>query len=331
MSTSRRRRRKVVVPQAVVDRLEVPNALAGLHVEADEALSEQVVARPVSAIIIVRRRRQREVDVPELLVAARRRPHVGVPRVLPRRAVLVEAGQPCLVTRLALARDRVENPELLAGPHVVAAHVAGRHLLERRHCRAGDVGDGRANHDDVVDDKWRRPPAEALDGPVVVPLNQVDLAAVAERGVSFAGLGVQRDQPGPDHREDARVAPVGPVRHASSREPSFRFFVFGRRWRVEPDHRTCGGVERSNHAEARHDVEEPLCHEWRVLGSGRGGYRVALPRVIGDRRLPPDDLEIVDVVGVDFIERGVLGAGLIGCIRAPFAGLAGCRQRRRRW
>ena len=39
------RGRQVVVPQAVMDDLEVPDPLAGRHVEADEAFAEEVVAR----------------------------------------------------------------------------------------------------------------------------------------------------------------------------------------------------------------------------------------------------------------------------------------------
>ena len=39
-----RRRRVVVVEQIVVDRLEVPHALARLGIEADDAAREQVVA-----------------------------------------------------------------------------------------------------------------------------------------------------------------------------------------------------------------------------------------------------------------------------------------------
>ena len=57
--------------------------------------------------------------------------------------------------------------------------------------------------------------------------------------------------------------------------------------------------------------------------AARGAHRVPLPRGIGNRGLPPHHTEVVDVPGVDLIERGVLGAGLVGRVRAPFARLAG--------
>ena len=42
-------RRKVIIPQPVMNRLEVPDALAGLRVETHEALREEIVAVPVAA------------------------------------------------------------------------------------------------------------------------------------------------------------------------------------------------------------------------------------------------------------------------------------------
>ena len=54
------RRREVVVPQIVVDRLEVPRPLAGARIERKQAVAEQVVARAIGAIQIVSGRAGRE-------------------------------------------------------------------------------------------------------------------------------------------------------------------------------------------------------------------------------------------------------------------------------
>ncbi len=44
----------VVIPDAVVHHLKVPDALAGFDVDADQAFREQVVAEPVAPVEIVR-------------------------------------------------------------------------------------------------------------------------------------------------------------------------------------------------------------------------------------------------------------------------------------
>jgi hypothetical protein len=63
-----RRRRQVVVPDAVVDHLEMPRPLSGARVEGDQALGKEVVAGSVPAIEVVGRRAEGEIDQPELLV-----------------------------------------------------------------------------------------------------------------------------------------------------------------------------------------------------------------------------------------------------------------------
>ncbi len=54
-----RRRGQVVIPDVVMKRLEVPDALAGLGVEADERIGEQIVAVTMPAVEIAGRRLRR--------------------------------------------------------------------------------------------------------------------------------------------------------------------------------------------------------------------------------------------------------------------------------
>ncbi len=137
-----RRGGRVVVPEAVVDDLVMPDPQAGRRVEAHEALREEVVAQPVAAVEVVRRRFDREVDEPEVEVRAHQRPHARVACVRPRLVL------PRVSTVLARLRDRVENPEPLAGAHVIPADVPRRGLLDRRIDRRWhDLHD-----DDVADD-----------------------------------------------------------------------------------------------------------------------------------------------------------------------------------
>ena len=187
----------------------------------------------------------------------------------------------------------MEDPELLSRPHVVATHVAGRHLLQGRHGVVRDVADQRTDHDDVFDDERRRAPTEALDDPVVVPLCQVDSAAAAEVRVAGAGPRVQRDEPRSQYGQHARVVTVGPVGQPARREAPAGLLALAGRRRVEPGHLAGCRVEGRHHTETRADVEQAVGHQRRVLRSGRRGHRVALPRGVGDRRLPPGHAQAV--------------------------------------
>ena len=105
----RRRAREVVVPHAVMHRLEVPDALSGFDVDGDEALGEQVVALAEPAPVVAVRRRQRQIDVTELVVAAHHRPDVDV------AGVAVGMILPGVGAELAVARHGVKRPLELAG------------------------------------------------------------------------------------------------------------------------------------------------------------------------------------------------------------------------
>src|SRR5271168_2130857 len=105
--------------------LEVPDTLAPPGLHANEALSKETIARPVHPVVIVRRRSERQVHVAEFVVGAQHRPEVcGTSRL--RGSVL-----PGVVTEVALVRDRVEGPKQFAGSDIKAAHVAGRHSLNK--------------------------------------------------------------------------------------------------------------------------------------------------------------------------------------------------------
>ena len=63
-----RRRREIVIPDRMVDDLEVPLLAARLQVHADEALTVQIVTRPMTAIEIGRGRLNGQVDQAQVLV-----------------------------------------------------------------------------------------------------------------------------------------------------------------------------------------------------------------------------------------------------------------------
>ena len=79
-----RRRRHVVVPDRVMHDLEVPLALAGLQIDADDAVAEQVVAGTMAAVVVRRRILDRQIDQAGFLVDRDLRPDAGVAVDRPR-------------------------------------------------------------------------------------------------------------------------------------------------------------------------------------------------------------------------------------------------------
>ena len=116
---------------------------------------------------------------------------------------------------------------------------------------ADDVADERADDDDVVHDERRRLPPEAVDSRVVVALDQVDLAAVAEVGIALSRFCVQGDEPVTEDGQHPSVVPVRPVAEAARRPAALTLHALGRRRVVEPDHLAGGGVEGRDHPRAR--------------------------------------------------------------------------------
>ena len=301
---------QVEVPDVVVNRLEVPDPLAGLEVEGDDAVREQVVAGPVPAVEVAGRHLHREVHVAQLGVDGHLAPYPGVPGVAPRIV------QPGVVPEFVGARNGVEYPLPLAGPDVVAPDVPGRFLLRGgRH--PGQVGG--ADYDDPVGGDGRRvQPDLAGDGVdvLVEALLQVDHAAGAEARRPAAGAGVQRDQAvaGGDV-EDHPVAAVVPVRQAAPREPP-------RRPRaplalvepVRPQQLAGGRVEGGGGAaRAGGRVEHAVDHE-------RGRLEDVLrarAEVLGAE--PPRRFQGAEVAGVDLVQGGVAGVAEVSPVGRPLA------------
>src|SRR5207245_9434734 len=78
------RRRGVVIPQAVMHELVVPDLLAGGRFDTDEAVAIKPGAGAMAAIVIVGRRAHGQIDIAENLVRTHRRPDIGVADLPPR-------------------------------------------------------------------------------------------------------------------------------------------------------------------------------------------------------------------------------------------------------
>ena len=285
----RRRSGKVIVPQAVVYRLKMPHTLSSFGIETHQGLRKEVVPRSMPPVVVAGRGREREVDIAKFLVCARRRPHVGVPRVLPRRAILGQRRQPGFIARLSFAGNSAKYPTLLTRTHIKSADVPWGHLLERSDRVARNVTDQRANDDNVVDDQWRRAPPETINSGVVVALDKVNPARRPKFHDACPCVRVQRHQVGPDDGEDASVLSIDPIAKASGGRPSPRFFSFSHLREINPHNRAGRCVERRDHAESGTYVEAPPRHEWSVLRSRWSTHRIAVACLVRNRGLSPHD------------------------------------------
>ena len=125
----------------MVDRLEMPEPLAGPDVERDDAVSEEIGAFPVPSIEVVLGASGRDVDDAALLVDRLLCPVVGAADGFPR--VL----GPGVVAELAGPRDGVKGPDQCSRADIERPNVAGRRsvLLVRR----------RAEDDEVLENSSR--------------------------------------------------------------------------------------------------------------------------------------------------------------------------------
>ena len=315
----------VVVPQIVMHGLEVPDHLAGLGADTDDAVRIEVVAGPVSAVHVVAGSPGRQVDEPELLVGAHHRPDVGHPRVFPRVI------QPGLDAGLPCARNRIPGPAQRARTHVVGAHIPRSVLHGQRMVRHR-----LADHHDVTRHQRRRGIAVVDELGRVGEHPQVDHPPVAEALDQLAGLEVRRQQIRGPHREDASIRPavVLPEPDPAVRGAAGGLAVGQERQVLHPAGLAGRRVERLDHADAVRGIEHPVHHQGGRAEVVRVPQRV--PPVVEtavDRGPPPDDLQIVHRVGVDLVERRVPGESAVTAVDTPLAAgplLRGGRSRQTR-
>ena len=174
----------------------MPQPLAGLRVEREQAVGEEVLADPIRAVEVVVRRAGRHVDDAALFVDRKRAPVVGA------ADVLVRLLRPGVVAELAGQRNRVELPDLVPGDDVVGADVAGR--------RDERFAGRRSQDDEVLPDLSG---AVGLDASRLLRSRetdaQIDRAVFAERQDRLAGRGVNRLQVAVDREQQPLVLAVG--------------------------------------------------------------------------------------------------------------------------
>ena len=155
---------------------------------------------------------------------------------------------------------------------------------------------------------------------LVVILAQVDGAALAEGGIGQAGLGIQREHGvAAGDIDDAFVGAVGPVADAQARAAARSdalAFVMG----VHPQQLAGAGIQADHvAAEAGGAIDAAFHHQRRGLVVG------VQARAQGVGAEAPGQFQLVEVGGIDLVQRRIAGAGQIIGVMQPvgFAGL-GC-------
>src|SRR4029077_3639417 len=87
--------RQIIVPETMVNALKMPDALACLRIQADQALGEEIVAETVPSVPVIGRSPRWNVDITEFIIGAKQCPGICVASVFPRLLL------PCFVSELA--------------------------------------------------------------------------------------------------------------------------------------------------------------------------------------------------------------------------------------
>ena len=110
---------KIVIPNAVVNGLEMPQTFACFNVDGHKTFSKESVAFARTSPIIAVGSGERKVDMTEVVIAAHHGPYVDV------AGVAVGMFFPGIGSELAILRDGVEDPFQFAGADVKSLHVTG--------------------------------------------------------------------------------------------------------------------------------------------------------------------------------------------------------------
>ncbi len=267
--------RDVIVPDVVVDGLEMPHELARVDVQGKDVLGEQLRARQSLEARVRDRVADTDVDEVERRIDDRGVPHRPAARV---RLVL----GPRVVAELArLQRDRVERPDHLAGLGVDGEHPAG--------CAA--VTTGLADQDSAIVVEGRGA-EEVRPLPVAERLLPDDPAGgrveSRDRGIAVPDVDLAV--------ADCDAAARNPVDACEGAIEALRCLGH-----VDPQPLTGGGVECP-------DVVVRVRHVDRVVVDDRGLLRqetegACLELQSGDGQAGPKcDLQLVDVARVDLVQ-----------------------------
>ena len=253
--------REIVIPETMVDRLEMPHSLSRLHVHGNETLRKQVVPRPHTSVPVVGRGPRRQVYITKLLVHRHRAPHIRVATVAPGLVL------PRVRPEFVPLRDRVENPLHLTGARVECPHVPRIGFSPGQRRVLHDASDNHGIAHDRQRLRVRQP----------CPIYRTPKTGTEINRTICAKVRVQRTSPR-IHRheqqvvcgdENACIATLGilPVGHATMLPAHVRRSfhpIVGSRI-VRPHKFTTPGIQRRHLAEGGTGVDQASHHQRRRL------------------------------------------------------------------
>ena len=301
----RGRGRRVVVPDVVMHRLEMPRDLPGLDRQRHGGAAVVVDAMTLAAVEIRPRIAGRHEDQATFVIARDDRPAV-------RRALLVDALGIIGRAGFPVGGHRVPGPGECAGAGVESAH----------HTRGGVdlqvVGHEAVDHHAVAHDHGWGCGVVAPAADLAHVRAEIDAAGTAKALAGLAGVGVYGDQLSV---RGAVEDPLGaglpghgrtvfPVTHAAAVERVWPLaFLFLQFWIEMPDLGAGLGVERENTLERRAVVDVPVHGERRDLEGGSPRPAAGVSKIPAAMR--PRDLQRGDVLRRDVGEPGEMrGTGI---------------------
>ena len=230
----------------------MPHFPAGAGIHGNQRIRIEIVAGPRHAVIVARRRAERQIDEAEFFIGAEGRPDLGLAAHPP--GVIFPRFHP----RFAFARHGVEGPQQLAGAHIEAAHIAG----ERGLVDVGNAGGDRlaANDDHIPHHNRRRcRPRKYRLGRFA----QIDPALIAEIRDRLAGAGIEHIEIGAAHGDNAGCRTLAPQRQRPAGRCRGEPCITGK-GRLTPDDPAACRITRLHQADLVADVHHPAHHQRRV-------------------------------------------------------------------
>ena len=252
----------------------MPDALAGVRIEREERVGEQVVAGTVCAVEIGRGGSGGDEDESTLYIDCHARPVVGTARVGP--GVL----RPSVVAELAGTRNGVERPAQPSCSDVVGADVSVRR----------GQSFGRPATDDVqilVDDARRR---QAYGLPLRISAQivmKIDAAAAPEIGEWLAGREIERVDVAAERGQQSLFFAVSPVGEAANSSALSRI--------PRPSGLSRRAIERDDAAHRRDGVEN-------AVDDDGLGLKACVRREVAGIPLPRF-AQLADVTAIDLRQR----------------------------
>src|SRR5262249_5815925 len=192
-------RRKVAVPEIVAYGLKMPKALAGVGVQGDQAISEEVIAHTVGGIKIGSSRTCRDINDAASHVDGHTGPVVGGTAGFPG------ALRPGVIAEFAGMGNGVKGPPELSSAYIERADVAGRGRQRFRIAAADNehifIDDRRSGKDDGL--SRSRLATETFA--------QIDATVLTERGDRLAVGGIQGINKMQSANENAGIVAITPI------------------------------------------------------------------------------------------------------------------------